>query len=233
MESGTYISWNPTLPATWQLPTGLWLAIENAWDWLVFGDVFISRDYSIEIGRVNLDRDLVILDLGANVGYFSLYMADQCRRAKQPYKIIGIEAELETWIVYRRRVAQDKNISSYLGAVGKRQGTAYIAPSQNHATSILIPETDECIKYPVSYVDLENIVTPSVDIIKCDIEGSEFDFVENYPDLLRKTQLVFMEIHHTMGNATTLRSKMKDYGFTKNIVTRSDPNTSIEVFSRV
>ncbi|UJB71821.1 FkbM family methyltransferase [Acaryochloris sp. 'Moss Beach'] len=37
----------------------------------------------------------------------------------------------------------------------------------------------------------------TVDLLKIDIEGSEFDFVECYQDILKSTNLVFMELHQT------------------------------------
>ena len=49
---------------------------------------------------------------------------------------------------------------------------------------------------PAQFLDLEGLVKGrSIDLLKVDIEGAKFDFVEQYPQLLGGVRAVMIEIH--------------------------------------
>jgi hypothetical protein len=43
-----------------------------------------------------------------------------------------------------------------------------------------------------------------VDVLKVDIEGSEYDLIETFPDLFKRVGLVFMELHDVRGDGSQL-----------------------------
>lgn len=227
------ITWGSNLPNNWLTDTRIFLEIENAYDWMVFCDIWVNREYDVKINTVDNSRKVIVLDLGANVGYFSLFMAHQLRRMGQTnYRIDAIEACEPTYEILRKRTAQDNNIFPFNYAVGNKKGFTKIAHSGNHATSMLVHLGDP--NWPnqliIDYLNLDRLGHESIDLIKCDIEGSEFDLVENFPDVFKKTQMVMMEIHHTVGDANKLRETLKSYGFNGNRVLRDGAETTTEVF---
>ena len=57
---------------------------------------------------------------------------------------------------------------------------------------------------------------PPYDLIKCDIEGAEWDFMQNYGAVIRKTNFLLLEWHswHSGGNGfPQLKNKLKELGF--------------------
>ena len=47
-----------------------------------------------------------------------------------------------------------------------------------------------------NYLDLEDLVGGrTIDLLKIDIEGAEYDFVAQYPELLKQVRRLMIEIH--------------------------------------
>lgn len=220
--------------ASWHLLSGIKVVIENKWDWLVFCDIFVNKEYPLFIGQP-IPRPVKVLDLGANVGYFSLYAADECRKRKQPFEIIAIEGMPDTFSNLVKRVKEVSEIKCGLGLVGKKEGSDFISLSANHGTSSIVSNTSKLPKMSVEYVNLDKLIPESwsvIDVIKCDIECSELEFVQNYSNILKKTGLVYMEIHHKKVNAAKLRKLMVEYGFKYNTLLIDRKTNTIEVFSK-
>src|SRR5438045_3636189 len=59
--------------------SGMQLRIANPSDWLVFNEIFVKGEYdtAIEIALENVVDQLNVLDVGANVGFFSFRVLDR------------------------------------------------------------------------------------------------------------------------------------------------------------
>lgn len=211
--------------------TDIQIWIESQWDFLVFWDVFVNREYPLSIVP-KPDQVARVLDLGANVGYFSLLAKYELWKVGQPCHIYAVEGDPETYQTLVKRT-KDYDISCFLGLAGKRAGSDYIALSGNHGTSCVVKEDSDYPKIEVPYLNLNTIIPGSIDLLKCDIEGSEYDLVENYPDLLRRTSTVYMEIHRQVGPYEKLYKTMHDYGFITHQVLHDRKDTTTDIFSRV
>lgn len=220
------------LPIRWLTDTGIQITIETIWDWIVFGDVWINREYPIYIPKKQ-DKVATILDLGANVGYFSLLAAHECRKVGQEFRIYAVEGNYHTFnTLLDRTDCIRENFFPYYGLVGcKANEVGYISQSSNHGTSAIIRENSDLPKELNYYLDFNLPYLYTIDLLKCDIEGSEHDFVRNYGDLLRRTQTVFMEIHY-LDEAPELYAHMKEYGFKESVVVMNHGACRTEVFSR-
>src|SRR5215471_12389679 len=64
------------LDLTWRLPSGVTIRIASYADWIVYNQIFTSGEYDAAISRaLDLAPDatsLSVVDLGANVGFFTL-----------------------------------------------------------------------------------------------------------------------------------------------------------------
>lgn len=200
----------------WPLLSGIEVVVETEWDWPVFCDIFVNHDYPLLSVPPGIEP-VTILDLGANVGYFSLYSADICRRSQRPFVCHAIEALSKTYNILRRRTRNVPEIKTYHGAAGRKSGEVTISQSANHATSSLMTENHNKGKdypaEPVRYLDLNMIVPGKLDILKMDIEGSEFDLMKNYRGLIKKAELVFCELHKQDGDIEKFRNEMLEMGF--------------------
>ena len=71
-----------------------------------------------------------------------------------------------------------------------------------------------------------------VHLIKCDIEGSEFAFLESYGDLLRKTRRMAIEFHSHFGDIAKATDTLRGMGFSKVSVLRESAMAPTIYFSR-
>jgi FkbM family methyltransferase len=127
------------------------------------------------------------------------------------------------------------------GLVGKRTGTARLNYAHEDNQNFVDESAQRDLwaraggAEDISYVDLAALVNdaPSIDLIKCDIEGSEFDFIQSYPDLLRKTVRLVIEFHSAFGGVAEAVDRLKVAGFGRPVVLREDAKTPVIYLSRV
>ena len=81
----------------------------------------------------------------------------------------------------------------------------------------------------LSYIDLDALTESweAIDLIKCDIEGSEFDFIGSYPNLLRRCRSVVIEFHPAFGDVEAAKEKLRGHGFHHGTTCRGDEATSV------
>lgn len=241
--------WNPVRNVYWGLldldcvlRSGLHVQIRNRADWEIYNEVLVNGEYDVPI-RYALDqresgRPFVVIDLGGNVGYFALRCADECimRRVGDELSLIVVEgAPLMFHELERRLGAQpllQNKVRLLNGLAGRKEGDAHITDSHLHYSNIASDKPDPG-STRVAYVDLDKELAryPAVDLIKCDIEGSEFDFIDNYEDLLKKTRAAVFEFHKYIRNVDAAREKLLRYGFTRNCILRDTDSYCVEFYT--
>lgn len=229
------------LDLSWQLPSGLNVQIKSVAEWVIYNDIFVNGEYDGPIDMVleRHDADPLILDIGANVGYFGLRFADKWLRKKGGegrFDLVGVEGSPKTYSELQKRMDQPplREFGKYhLGLIGKRAGMAYIRTSPFHVTDSVsaIPSRSS---FHAPYIDLDSILPPErgVSLLKCDIEGSEEMFLENYPDLLKRTELAVIELHSTLCNSARCRDLLNAAGLKHHETVRECGAITVEVFKR-
>lgn len=231
----------------WSLRSGTRLMIRSYADWCSFNEIFANDEYTLPI-RETLNggkRPLHILDLGANFGYFGLRIADQHfeNRGTDELTLWMVEASPDVSAELRRRMGCSKSRMKWFvtqGLVGKRSGAARlnyaVEDNQNFVNESGQQDSwkqtggsDE-----IRYVDVAEMVKEAavIDLIKCDIEGSEYDFLRSYPDLLKKTTRMVIEFHSAFGDIAEATRMVTNSGFTRVAVLREDSQTPVVYFSR-
>ncbi|HPU54841.1 MAG TPA: FkbM family methyltransferase [Verrucomicrobiota bacterium] len=178
-----------------------------------------------------------ILDLGANVGFFSARVAHVLlTRGVKSFQITCIEGSPTVYSELKRRIQASPPLAERTklvqGLVGLRQGTAAIADSPFHPmTSIFSPASDGV---SVAYVDLDRVVDPNspIDLVKCDIEGAEQQFLETYPQLLERTHLAIFEFHHDKCDTARCRELLSRSGLVHKQTIVDGPYTALQFFAR-
>lgn len=232
------------LKANWTLRSGITLKITNDSDWFVFNEIFTNKEYDpvfvLFLQSVS-DRPL-ILDLGANVGYFTLKVADELIQASfKQFDIIALEASLINFEVLQNRVAQpllNGKVKPLVGLAGHKTGFDSIIYSQQHYGNSITGKGKSTNSTKVHYVNIETILKDAnrpVDLLKCDIEGSEEIFISTYTELLKRTNTAVFEFHGGECDIENCRRLLLQSGLLSKGIIKEEAvfKTTVEMFSRL
>ena len=140
-------------------------------------------------------ENLVVIDLGANCGLFSLYAADSCS------KLISVEPTPNTFNVLQEIVKDHTNIVPLQLAIGPHNEMISFFINENSTTNSLLNRSGSETK--VQCMTLETLMHMQglnhVDFIKCDIEGSEMQSLTDATlgPISDKVDFWFVEVHQT------------------------------------
>lgn len=222
------------LDLRWNIAPDLSVRISSYGDWLVYNEIFVAREYD---GALVIALDFAarenspihILDLGANVGFFTLRAVQELRRAEmgnRDFTITAVEANAHCAQDFRLRIFGENGLSDTVtlaqGLIGERSGTAAF-----YENSLFQHGGYRGVE--MAYIDLSALLasTPRIDLLKCDIEGAELRLLENYPDLFHKTRVAIFEFHPYLCDDERCRRLLKEYGFTRQEMFRTSHDTSI------
>ena len=194
-----------------------------------FSEIFIQQEYFDFIPNEHITS---VLDLGANFGYFSLWL--QTKRPKDKIYSTLIEPSLRCSRSLKKLVnlPQLQKRFQYLplaiGDPNKPHIKFYDRPYM--AGSIF--ESDRTDPYyNANTLKTSNVLSSdsgTFDLIKCDIEGGEWELIKNYPTLLKQSKFVVMEWHswHSGGGGFKQIDKLlTEIGF--QIINSSTPQKAI------
>lgn len=228
------------LSPEWTLPSGLKVTVASWAEWVTYNDIFVDGEYDIPIRHAvqHAAPGSVVLDVGGNVGYFALRFADLWLRERQTsqFKLVGVEGSPRTYPRLLSRLDQEalKGRADYrFGLAGERSGEAKISTSEFHVTDSIV--TGDGSGTSVPFLDLSTVVPPDVRIslIKCDIEGAEMMFIENYPDLLRRTDSIVIELQHQMYDSERCVTLLEEAGLHHEQRLRDfSPSATVDFFVR-
>lgn len=230
------------LKAKWKLRSGIDVTIENDSDWFVYNEIFTNKEYdaAIVLALSSASANPLILDLGANVGYFTIKIADELKQTGvNDFRIVAIEASPFNFIALRRRTSQPllkNHVTPYLGLAGLKSGSQVVVHSQQHYGHSLVTGNRDGSNSTVDYLDINTLVYDSekIHFLKCDIEGSEEIFIKEYQDLLRKVETAVFEFHAGECNIENCRKMLSDIGLYSKGIIKDEPiyKTSVEMFTR-
>ena len=189
-------------------------------DWVIYNEVIrkpgIRSGNSESVGQVEQSSPFRVVDLGANVGYFSLRFADLFLQRFGPEKeftIILVEGSPAVFAELQRRVREqpilDRKTNLICGLVGQSEGGAYIEQGYIHYGYGASSRKKWGAKF-VSYVDLPKCLgqIDQIDLLKCDIEGAEFDLIDNYQTLFSKVRSAVFEFHYYGRDVDNARQRL-------------------------
>lgn len=153
-------------------------------------------------------NDMVVLDLGANCGLFSLYAADSCS------KIIAVEPTPTTFNVLEEIVKDNTKITPLQLAIGPHNETISFFINENSTTNSMLNRNG--IETQVQCMTLETLLFKEnldhVDFIKCDIEGSEMQALTDATlgPVADRVSFWFVEVHQTNVNESAWPGNLED-----------------------
>ena len=236
------------LRLTWTFATRIKIQVLSRTDWTLYNDIFVEGEYDAALAAavqvISADNKVLVVDLGANVGFFSLRLFHVFALEGVPpaqLRIIAVEPSSANLRELQRRLQDQAEwagcVSIVPGLVGeKRLGSAQLFESHNYHMTTLV----DAMKYPgasrstASYVDLDQFLPRDgpIELLKCDIEGAELAFARNYVSLLSRVRIAIFEVHHGVCDVGELRQVLESAGLSYERVLVDRGNTSIRMFSR-
>lgn len=230
------------LELKWLLQSGLLIRIEHQAEWIIYNDIFVEKEYDLPIEKMiasaQSDRPLRILDLGSNVGFFIVRVLDLILRSNKAhinYQITAIEGSPKVYRILQSRLNEldlllSDSIRLVNGLVGQKSGIGKLVEFNFHVMNS-VSSTQPKKGLEVPYIDISALYQDDeeIDLIKCDIEGSELHFLHNYQDLLLRTKCVVFELHHHQCDTSKCVSLLRDLGFVKQLL-RQGSNYTLEYF---
>ncbi|MEO8373825.1 MAG: FkbM family methyltransferase [Sphingomonas bacterium] len=169
-----------------------------------FQDVFLDPNYWRAFQIFDADPELVV-DCGAHCGHFAI-LVDMCFRAKfghsaAEYILIepneALHPAIHTNLVNARMRDRARILT---GLVGRKQGRATLTTNPKNYLVSQIGDGSGPGK-AIQYLDLAELTGDRpIDLLKLDIEGSEFEFIQANPDVLARTRNAVVEVHHQVGS---------------------------------
>jgi FkbM family methyltransferase len=149
----------------------------------VFESIFYANNY---LRRLKLRKDDVVLDVGANIGLFTLSIYDKVKQ------VIAIEPEPENFDLLKHTIIQNKiyNVIPINKAVGESKG--FVSFSKTGATASAIDS-----KSGIELDTLDNILNDlgsDPTVVKMDIEGYEGKALRGFSKV-KSVREIIMEVH--------------------------------------
>lgn len=157
----------------------------DAYDKAIFGE---SKAYR----RLALRKTDKVLDVGAHIGIYTVWAAQQCMG------VIAYEPEPTNLVLLRKNTKQFKNVvvvgAALIGAKDKRkQVDFYVQGANTVGHSIHHFRGRASISVPAMPA-IETIKTHKITVVKLDCEGAEYPIILDSP-LPKHVRAVVMEMH--------------------------------------
>ncbi len=170
-------------------------------------DVYLQDDY------LTIASDATVVDLGANMGNFSMLALAHGDNVH----VVSVEPCLSLITQVEKQAALNgwsDRLTTYRGFLG----------GFRKEQKMLLEDTD-CEGVP--FCPVEDFIAQheldSIDYLKCDIEGSEFELLTPDSPLLAMSKQIAIEIHYPDGDKDELLSIFRNAGFEIGPV-KYDPN---------
>jgi FkbM family methyltransferase len=191
----------------------------------LFDEIFVKQEYAAPIVR----HDPVILDCGANIGFATLYFKFRWPAAR----IISFEPHPGCFQLLQRHVQENalRDVTLVQAACGKSAGETSFFINHNFSplSSVHGSRSKNAQEIKVKMVKLSDHITGDVDLLKLDVEGAEWDILEDLVTTgkLECIQRMVIEYHHRIGGAKAELSRflkiLEGSGFTYDLVAHVSP----------
>ncbi len=180
--------------------------------WSHFSDTWYHRSYTQYFA---VPADSVVVDIGANVGVFSLFAA---RRARVVYALEPASSNFECLV---KNTSKVPSIVPLKYACAASDGSATLDLSASPVAFSLKTSSSSATQETVEVISLgklfERYKIERCDFLKLDCEGAEFEIIwESDPALLKRVSRIVMEYHDHLSTQYThveLLEKLKSLGY--------------------
>jgi FkbM family methyltransferase len=175
-------------------------------------NIFSENEYSLP-SNYDIDEDSVIVDIGGNVGAFSLYAA----RWSQDAEIYSFEPNPQVFPLLEINTQNFKNIHSYFYGLGEKNEmlTLYQNPNNTGASSTstnYIGSTKVEIEIRSAIQVLNELNIKKIDVLKIDTEGAEVPILKSLEPMFSKIGVIMLE-YHSLNDRELILNMLDDFEF--------------------
>jgi len=161
----------------------------------IYKEIYLEGVY---IDLMNLKKDLVILDIGANIGCTVQYFRDHAKKvyavepASEHFEALSKNKEFNGW----------DNVEVFNLAIADKDGEAVLNTCQNNRTSNSLSMDygtgGEAVKTQTFNTFFKENAIEQVDFMKFDVEGAEESILCNpaFADVAPKIKSMMVEFHY-------------------------------------
>ena len=191
---------------------------ENTFDFITFEEVVFEQVYKAI--PAHLPKCERVIDLGANIGLSSLYLATRYPSCK----IVAVEPYAENFAMLTKNVAHLIEVGRCMplqaALWGSEKSLVIEQPEvANRYNAITVRELlpDEEIEAIVEGLPIKKIIErsgfPEVDVLKVDIEGAETELFKGDLDWLNLVAAIAIEFHGNARMLSDFDNLMRQYHF--------------------
>jgi FkbM family methyltransferase len=180
----------------------------NSTDLDTFSLIWLLEEYNKH--GFKIQKNDVIIDIGAHIGIFSLYASQTCTVGK----IFCYEPSIENYELLQHNISENKlnNIFPNHSAVSNTTGTVKFYINTDNTANSMYDSTLESIQ--VKSQTLQNIFDSNnlnvCDYLKLDCEGAEYDIIESLPnEYFKKIKQIYIEYHFSDSKSDMLENMIK------------------------
>lgn len=233
------------IPPEISLPEGILILNPN--DAAVSGMIAMGmyEPFETQLFRETIKKNMVVIDIGANIGFFTVIAA---QRVGVSGSVFAFEPEPTNFGFLKKTCEKNhfKQVILDQRAISDTQGSSnlFITPENTGAYSLVDNrKTGSSISIKTETLDrvLASHSISSVDIIKMDIEGAEFNalkgmqtIINSSPDVIMFTEFFPKAIRRFGNDPLTFLAMLQTLGFTLSIIDEDEkrlkPIQSIDSF---
>jgi FkbM family methyltransferase len=195
--------------------------------YLVFKEIFVTDFYDSDNLLQQLPPKPVVVDIGANVGYFNIMLFSK-RKDATVYAYEPIPSNYE---LFKKNISLNPGLQPQIhlfnkAVTGVPQEYVDLFMETSDDNSVIASvyddfDTQNQYRLRVPAISLSEIVKGNqlqqIDLLKVDCEGSEYPILyETAPEIWDKIKRLFIEVHNLDNdkrNATSLGEFLKQKGF--------------------
>jgi len=164
-------------------------------DWFGIMEIFLNDEYSPALNSIHGTDSPTIVDLGANIGGFALFIFENFPKAK----VVSVEAAPDTFGILKKNQKMNVRRNWYVvqAAVWTENGYVNLDRHQASTGHRIAENGSDGESIPARRLDdiLTDAGIENIDLMKIDIEGAESDVVPEFESVFERTGILVIEIH--------------------------------------
>lgn len=182
-----------------------------------FSEIFIQQEYAKILKNIPLQHKWI--DIGCHMGYFSLWMENRRKlKCQNKSEVLLIDADKRTEFAIGNLIKRNgiRNWTYQQGVIGSGKEINFYQKDYMASTTLKSNGVHPCKVRVLQQNSIEELLPGPYGMIKIDIEGSEWEFLNNYDSLIKKTNYLLIEWHswhNGGGGKEQIACKVESLGF--------------------
>ncbi|QOV90625.1 FkbM family methyltransferase [Humisphaera borealis] len=163
-------------------------------DLAVVNEASLADPYAVA-GITQLPADAVVIDVGANIGDFTMSIARSCPKGR----VVAIEPAAEhcRMIEVQKLLNGFDHVTVVRTALGGSEGEVRLHGAGSHSSVGFGNGTVETVRQTTLGNLMSELSISTVSLLKLDCEGAEWEIIPSSEDVLPQIQRIVMEFHCT------------------------------------